>query len=127
SPASRCRWNQGLPSTSGGKCNCAVGLILVPATLPRMPRPDLSRATVIDTHTHWRPPGYAEFMVEEAARNSAFAHEQALSIRSAQDPRPPVDKLRAQLDDMNDGGIDVSLVSLPPPATTFGQGAFAAR
>jgi predicted TIM-barrel fold metal-dependent hydrolase len=92
-----------------------------------MPGPDLAAAAVIDTHTHWRPPGYVELMSEEAGRDAAFAHEQALSLRAAHDPQPPHEKLEAQLQDMADGGVDTSFVSLPPPATTFGHVTFAAR
>jgi aminocarboxymuconate-semialdehyde decarboxylase len=88
---------------------------------------DLSSANVIDTHTHWRPPGYAELMREQAERDPVFAREQAPSIRSAGDPQPAHARLEAQLQDMTDGGVDVSLVSLPPPATTFGEPEFATR
>jgi aminocarboxymuconate-semialdehyde decarboxylase len=94
------------------------------ATVPIV---DLSSADVIDTHSHWRPPGYAELMREQAARDPVFAREQAPSLRSAADPQPAEVRLQAQLQDMATAGVDVSFVSLPPPAASFGEAQFALR
>lgn len=94
------------------------------ATVPVV---DLSSADVIDTHTHWRPPGYSELVREHAERDPVFAREQAPSLSSAADPQPAEARLQAQIQDMTDGGVDVSLVSLPPPAASFGEPRFALR
>ena len=82
---------------------------------------------VIDTHTHWFPPAYVDVLRHEAERSPEFAREHGRTIRAVSAPGTPGTRLDVQIEEMAGAGVDTALVSLPPPATTFGDADTAAR
>ncbi|MCU1693763.1 MAG: amidohydrolase [Frankiales bacterium] len=81
---------------------------------------------VVDTHTHYVPPSYRRALLEAGERSASFAVENRLRLLSASQPDLSANRADRRLDDMAEAGVDHSLVSLPPPAATFG-GADVAR
>jgi aminocarboxymuconate-semialdehyde decarboxylase len=81
---------------------------------------------VVDTHTHYVPPSYRAALLREAERDPAFAAQHRLRLRSAADGAAPANSAGLRLQDMAEAGVDHCLLSLPPPAATFGSAAAAA-
>ncbi|MDP9820781.1 amidohydrolase family protein [Nocardioides massiliensis] len=81
----------------------------------------LATRQVIDTHSHWRPPGYVELMLAAAERDPEFRRRFSLSVRSAAEARrkAPEESLAEKIADLDMGGVDVALISLPPPGANF--------
>lgn len=88
---------------------------------------DVRRPPVVDTHTHYVPPGYRAALAREAERSAVFASEQRLRLQSSPGDDAPANRLDLRLDAMVEAGVDFSLVSLPPPAATFGEADTATR
>lgn len=81
----------------------------------------------IDTHSHWYPRAYAAALADMAAADAEFARVRAGTIAQAQNVAAPVSRLDARLTEMDSANVGVSVLSLPPPATTFGTRAQAAE
>jgi predicted TIM-barrel fold metal-dependent hydrolase len=81
---------------------------------------------VVDTHTHYVPPSYRAALLHQAVRDPAFAAQHRLRLLSAASADDPANSADRRLDDMAAAGVDHCLVSLPPPAATFGSRADAA-
>jgi predicted TIM-barrel fold metal-dependent hydrolase len=81
---------------------------------------------VVDTHTHYVPPSYRAALLHQAVRDPAFAAQHRLRLLSAADPSGPANSAVQRLQDMADSGVDHAVLSLPPPAATFGTAGEAA-
>lgn len=77
----------------------------------------------IDTHTHWMPPSYFSAMTEFASTDAAFARGNALML--GMDAASKLRRLDQRLQEMDGAGIDIAVLSLPPPSVFFGSRAFA--
>jgi predicted TIM-barrel fold metal-dependent hydrolase len=82
---------------------------------------------VVDTHTHYLPPSYRAALQREVERSAQFAHEQRLRLQSSPGDDAPANRLDLRLEAMERDGVHTSLVSLPPPAATFGARELATR
>jgi aminocarboxymuconate-semialdehyde decarboxylase len=91
------------------------------------PETDAETDVVIDTHSHWYPRSYAEALLRQADADADFARQRAYTVSQSQDLALPVNRLDARLAEMDEAGVDVTVLSLPPPATTFGAAATAAE
>lgn len=70
--------------------------------------------TVIDVHAHWMPESFAA-LVEEAARSDAtFRRRFAALLGPARHALADITQLLRQMDE---AGVDMALVSVPPPAS----------
>jgi predicted TIM-barrel fold metal-dependent hydrolase len=81
---------------------------------------------VVDTHTHYVPPSYRAALLHQALRDPAFAAQHRLRLLSAAAADDPANSPDRRYEDMAAAGVDHCLVSLPPPAATFGSPADAA-
>src|SRR5688572_1103512 len=77
---------------------------------------------VVDTQHHWFGPRYRAALVAEAARDPAFAAGNALTLEIGAD-HPAA---RLHLDELDTAGIDVAVLSQPPPSTPSSDPAAAA-
>ena len=77
----------------------------------------------IDTQHHWFPPRYRAALAAEARRNERFAAPNALFLQIGDDH--PGAQLLERLPVMDDAGVDVAVLSLPPPAAVFADAAAA--
>jgi predicted TIM-barrel fold metal-dependent hydrolase len=82
---------------------------------------------VVDTHTHYLPPSYRAALQREVESSSQFAQEQRLRLQSSPGDDAPANRLDLRLEAMEQDGVHTSLLSLPPPAATFGDGELAPR
>jgi aminocarboxymuconate-semialdehyde decarboxylase len=64
-------------------------------------------------------------LLRQAELDGEFASARASTIEQAQDMDRPVNRLDARLAEMDASDVAVSVLSLPPPATTFGDAATA--
>lgn len=80
---------------------------------------------VIDTQHHYFPPGYRAALAAEAKRNSRFAAVNGLFLQIGDDH--PGSQLLERLSVMDEAGIDVAVLSLPPPAAAFGDASVASE
>ena len=81
----------------------------------------------IDTHSHWMPRVHLDAVHDLLGRQPALARDYAGMLTTAQHPDAPLVALERRIDEMDECGIDVSVISLPPPAATFGPVATARR
>ena len=80
----------------------------------------------IDTHSHWMPPVHLDAVHELLRDQPALARDYAGMLSTAQQPDAPLVALERRVEEMDECGIDISVISLPPPAATFGAPAAAA-
>jgi predicted TIM-barrel fold metal-dependent hydrolase len=73
----------------------------------------------IDTHSHWLAPSFFDALVDEAERSESMARRAA--ALTSQPPESPARDLTVRIAEMDACGVDVSVLSLPPPAATFGD------
>jgi predicted TIM-barrel fold metal-dependent hydrolase len=76
---------------------------------------------VIDTHSHWRPPGYVELLLELMGRHPGPAARQSVSIEAARREATRADpetQLALKLADLARADVDLAIVSLPPPGAS---------
>lgn len=81
---------------------------------------DVERPPVVDTHTHYVPPPYRSALLHQAVRDPSFAAQHRLRLLSAADPSAAANSADQRLEDMAVAGVDHAVLSLPPPAATFG-------
>jgi len=79
----------------------------------------------IDTHSHYVPPAMYEGMRAQTAIDPAFATLNALML--GQGPDSKLRNLQARLVEMDAAGVEVSVLSFPPPGAQFGTREVAAR
>ena len=82
-------------------------------------------ALVVDTQHHWFPPRYRAALAAQAARNERFAAANGPFLQIGDDH--PGAQLLERLPAMDEAGIDVAVLSLPPPAAVFADAAAAAE
>jgi predicted TIM-barrel fold metal-dependent hydrolase len=70
----------------------------------------------IDVHTHWKPPSWQALALEYSATDPEFAALHALLLSS--DSR--LESLDVRVAGMDESGVDISALSLAPPAASFG-------
>ncbi|MDP1795075.1 MAG: amidohydrolase family protein [Acidimicrobiales bacterium] len=75
----------------------------------------------IDTHVHYVPDVYLDILEEEAAGNEAFAAQHARFLWMLRENTRPLRHLSVLRTEMAAAGVDVSVMSLPPPGATFGD------
>ena len=73
----------------------------------------------IDTHSHWIPPSFLAAIEREAERSEAFARDFGMFTAFLADA--PVRRLDLRVEEMDGCGLDVSVLSVPPPGVTFGS------
>ena len=74
----------------------------------------------IDTHSHWMPAVHRDAIVELLRRQPELSRDYSGILATAKDADAPLIDLDRRLGEMDDCGIDQSVISLPPPAATFG-------
>ena len=74
----------------------------------------------IDTHSHWMPAVHRDAVVELLRRQPELERDYSAMLATATDPAAPLVALDARLAEMDDCGVDRSVISLPPPAAAFG-------
>ena len=74
----------------------------------------------IDTHSHWMPAVHRDAIGELLQRQPELARDYSSMLATATDPTAPLVALDGRLTEMDDCGVDRSVISLPPPAAAFG-------
>jgi aminocarboxymuconate-semialdehyde decarboxylase len=74
----------------------------------------------IDTHSHWMPQVHRDAVTELLARQPELARDYSAMLATAERADAPLVALERRIAEMDECGVDVSVISLPPPATTFG-------
>ena len=82
-------------------------------------------ALVVDTQHHWFGPRYRAALAAQAARSERFATANAPFLQIGDEH--PGARLLERLPAMDEAGIDVAVLSLPPPAALFEAAAAAAK
>lgn len=83
---------------------------------------------MIDTHSHWIPPSYARAL-EDEGRNDPAVEATRQVVKSAQGGELLPD-LEARFVEMDQAGVDIAVISIPPPGIGFsdpGRSAVAAQ
>ena len=75
----------------------------------------------IDTHSHWMPPVHRDAIVELLRRQPELERDYSGMLATATDPAAPLVALDGRLAEMDECGVDRSVISLPPPAAAFEQ------
>jgi predicted TIM-barrel fold metal-dependent hydrolase len=70
----------------------------------------------IDVHSHWVPPGYAAALRSEMER---LDPRRTSVLRSVRDSSNKMRDLSVRLTEMDEAGVVVSVLSLPPPGVTM--------
>ena len=78
----------------------------------------VSYSQAIDVHSHWVPPGYAKALRAEMDRLDPRTSSVLTSVR---DPSNKMRDLSVRLAEMEEAGVGVSVLSLPPPGVTMGH------
>jgi predicted TIM-barrel fold metal-dependent hydrolase len=78
----------------------------------------------IDTHCHWAPPEYLTALTVAAAEGDAAAER--LHGRHSSGPIGSATVEVVHLQDMDEGGIDIAVLSIPPPGVVIADRAAAA-
>ena len=82
----------------------------------------------IDTHSHWMPRVHLDAVHELLREQPALARDYSGMLTTAQHPDAPLVALEQRIAEMDECGVDVSVISLPPPAAaSFGSAATARR
>ena len=74
---------------------------------------------MIDTHSHWIPPSYARAL-EDEGRNDPAVEATRQVVKSAQGGEWLPD-LEARFVEMDEAGVDIAVISIPPPGIGFGD------
>jgi aminocarboxymuconate-semialdehyde decarboxylase len=75
----------------------------------------------IDTHSHWVPRAHLDAVDDLLREQPALARDYAGMYSLARQPDAPLVALERRIAEMDDCGIDISVISLPPPAAIFGS------
>src|SRR4051794_33932164 len=81
----------------------------------------------IDTHSHWMPPAYLAAVRELLETSPEMRRDYGAMLATAERPDAPLVALERRVAEMDEAGVDVSVIALPPPAATFGDAASARR
>lgn len=73
---------------------------------------------IIDTHSHWVPESYAETLRSMAAE---FEPARARLFATLMQPNERMGSLTARIAEMDEAGVDTSVLSLPPPGVLVGD------
>ena len=79
---------------------------------------------IIDTHSHWIPPAYAKALEEEGRLDAAVEATRQI-VMSAQGA-DLLTNLDARFREMDEAGVDVAVIEIPPPGVGFSDPARAA-
>lgn len=82
----------------------------------------MSPAPVIDVHSHYIPDAYWNAVAARVSADEGFA---SLAIRNNLVPQPPSSPMRtvnSRLSEMDESGVDISVLSLPPPGSSVRAG-----
>lgn len=74
----------------------------------------------IDTHSHWMPPVHRDAIAALLQRQPDLARDYAAMLATAEHRDAPLVALERRLAEMDECGVDRAVISLPPPAVTFG-------
>jgi aminocarboxymuconate-semialdehyde decarboxylase len=74
----------------------------------------------IDTHSHWMPQVQRDAVVDVLQRRPELARDYAGMLATAEHPDAALVALEGRVGEMDECGIDISVLSLPPPAATLG-------
>lgn len=74
----------------------------------------------IDTHSHWMPQAHLEAVHDLLREQPASARDYGGILSLAQRPDAPLAALESRIAEMDECGVDISVLSLPPPAAAFG-------
>jgi len=80
------------------------------------------RSPVIDVHSHYIPPAYWDAVTARVAADATFASLAARNNLVPQDPAGPMRTVEARIGGMDEAGVDVSVLSLPPPGASVRPG-----
>lgn len=75
----------------------------------------------IDTHSHWMPRVHLDAVHELLREQPALVRDYGGMLSTAERPDAPLVALEGRIAEMDECGVDVSVISLPPPAATFGS------
>lgn len=92
-----------------------------PAGAPAVGVP-ADRSPVIDVHSHYIPPAYWDAVTARVAADATFAALAARNNLVPQDPAGPMRTLEPRIAEMDQAGVDVSMLSLPPPGASVRPG-----
>jgi aminocarboxymuconate-semialdehyde decarboxylase len=84
-------------------------------------------AVCIDTHNHLMPAVHRDAVVELLQRQPELVRDYAGMLATAERADAPLVALDGRLKEMDESGVDVCVLSLPPPAATFGPPQVARR
>ncbi|MEO8694803.1 MAG: amidohydrolase family protein [Acidimicrobiales bacterium] len=81
----------------------------------------------IDTHSHWMPRVHLEAVHDLLREQPALLRDYGGMLSTAERPDAPLVALEGRIAEMDACGVDISVISLPPPAAAFGPTATARR
>jgi predicted TIM-barrel fold metal-dependent hydrolase len=84
---------------------------------------DASGSLVIDVHNHFIPDAYWSAVDDRVATDHEFAELARRNNLVPQAPDGPMRTLGVRIDEMDNGGVDIAVLSLPPPGAAIRNGA----
>jgi aminocarboxymuconate-semialdehyde decarboxylase len=81
----------------------------------------------IDTHSHWMPRVHLDAVHDLIREEPALGRDFSGMLSTAQHAEAPLVALERRIAEMDECGVDVSVISLPPPAATLVSPATARR
>lgn len=80
----------------------------------------------IDTHSHWMPPAHLAVVKALLDGEPALIRDYGGMLATTERPSAPLLELDLLIGEMDRSGVDISVISLPPPAAAFGPPEIAA-